>query len=215
MTELAVNQMSLGGMDYTIESVVRSKQNGPLIAAAAALWIKDDDVVMDVTYGRGRFWTVYRPRTLITHDLADDGVDFRDLPESDGSVDVVVLDPPYITPSSDKSTLPDFHDRYGLTTRDERRITVPELLALYVGGFSESWRVLKTGGRLLVKCMDFVESGYNAFHPWLVREAEDIGYRTVDTFIHYSGVGATSPGMINKVQRTSRRAHSVLLVFRK
>jgi hypothetical protein len=80
----------------TVQSVVKARTNGPLIAAVAVLWIRDGDRVLDVTYGRGNFWTKFRPEHLTTHDLTLDGVDFRHLPEDDNSVDVVVFDPPYI-----------------------------------------------------------------------------------------------------------------------
>src|SRR5688572_3505485 len=83
-------------MPETVQSVVHCATNGPLLAAAAQLWIGPDDLVVDVTYGKGNFWTRYRPGRLVTHDLALDGVDFRHLPEAPGSVDVVVFDPPYI-----------------------------------------------------------------------------------------------------------------------
>jgi hypothetical protein len=87
-----------GDFTSTVESVVRCRDNGPLIAAAATLWIKPDDLVIDATYGRGKFWTCYRPERLVMHDIALDGVDFRHLPEADRSVDAVVFDPPYVAP---------------------------------------------------------------------------------------------------------------------
>lgn len=59
-----------------VMSVVKNPRNGPLIAEAARLWINPDALVMDVTYGKGNFWTHYRPSRLIAHDLILDGVDF-------------------------------------------------------------------------------------------------------------------------------------------
>lgn len=70
--------------------------NADLIAEFARLCIRPDDVVMDVTYGRGKCWKKYQhPGPFITHDLNTDGVDFRHPPEADHSVDVVVADPPH------------------------------------------------------------------------------------------------------------------------
>ena len=76
MTKLPSGQLAFS-MPETVQSVVRCPTNGPLLAAAAQLWIADDDLVVDVTYGRGMFWTHYRPGRLVAHDLALDGVDFR------------------------------------------------------------------------------------------------------------------------------------------
>src|SRR5580698_10165955 len=47
--------------DKQVLSVVRSNSNGPVVAEAARLYIDPDDVVLDVTYGRGYFWTHFRP----------------------------------------------------------------------------------------------------------------------------------------------------------
>ncbi len=210
-----------GGMPNTVESVVRSRTNGPLIAAAAALWINDEDHVLDITYGRGLFWTRYQPQHFTQHDLHGDGVDFRDLPEADESVDVVVFDPPYIAGGGRKSsTIPDFRDRYGLmdiaSDPDAISDTPGELKDLIRGGLVEAVRVLRPKGRLWVKCADFVgggdsPNGYNAMRHWVVSEVLGLGLAQVDEFVHHSGTG---PGSW-PTQRTSRRAHSFLCVFQK
>lgn len=199
------------GLDLTgtVESVVRSQFNGPLIRAAATLWIKPDDVVVDVTYGRGKFWTDYRPVGLITHDLGADGVDFRHLPEADSSVDVVVFDPPYIAQGGrDTSTLPDFLDRYGLV---DVPATSGELLDLIAAGIVEAARVLAPQGRLLVKCMDYITGGELILgRHHVVTTALAAGLTQVDEFIHVSGTGPQPAG---RRQLHSRRAHTFLCVF--
>lgn len=195
----------------TVESVVKTQSNGKLLATVASLWIEDDDLVLDVTYGRGNFWTVYRPQFLTAHDLAVDGVDFRLLPEADESVDVVVFDPPYIAQGGrDTSTLPDFLDAFGL---DDCPKSVAELERLIQKGIREARRVLKPGGRLLMKCMDYINGGrYVKGRHFVVGWAEVLGLEQVDEFIHYSGTG---PQPARDVQLHSRRAHSILCVFQK
>lgn len=194
----------------TVESVVRCRNNGPLIAAAAQLWIKDTDLVVDATYGRGRFWTYYQPAMLIKHDLeVGDGIDFRALPEADQSVDVLVLDPPYIAQGGrDTSTIPDFMDRYGLRSCPTNRA---ELELMIADGIREAHRVLHPGGRLMVKCMDYISGGrYVTGHHHVVSTALRVGFKQVDEFVHHSGLGPQPPG---RRQIHSRRAHSFLCVF--
>lgn len=201
-------------MDVTqaVESVVKSRENGPLIAAAAVLWIEDDDLVVDVTYGEGNFWTKYEPVNLVKHDLYKvDGVDFRALPEADSSVDVVVFDPPYIAQGGrETSTIPAFLDRYGLEGVPK---TTAELFELIEAGMTEAARVLQPGGRLVVKCMDYINGGrYVQGRHHVVCTAERLELEQVDEFIHFSGTGPQPP---RPRQFHSRRSHSFLCVFKK
>lgn len=196
-------------MPGAIQSVVECRENGPLLAIAAQLWIKPGELVMDVTYGQGNFWTCYRPTRLITHDLALDGVDFRQLPEADGTVDVVIFDPPYIAQGGrDTSTIQQFLGRYGLVDVPK---TAAELKLFIAAGMKESTRVLAPKGRLMVKCMDYVNSGRLVLgRHHVVATALDLGLEQVDEFVHYSGLGPQPPG---RSQVHSRRAHSFLCVF--
>jgi hypothetical protein len=216
-------QLSMA-MPETVQSVVRCQENGPLIAAAAQLWIEDDDLVVDMTYGRGLFWTKCHPARLVGHDLITDGVDFRQLPEADGTVDVAVFDPPYISPGGrGTSTLDgrngsggDFNGRYGLTDTPTSPAKLAELIA---HGIREANRVLAPQGRLMVKCMDYVSSGglFLGRHH-VVTTALGLGMRQVDEFVHHSGTGpqpTENPDGSPRRQVHSRRAHSFLCVFQK
>jgi hypothetical protein len=172
-----------------VPSVVRGS-NGKLIATVARLGYVGgrDDVVLDVTYGRGLWWTVYRPANLVAHDIALDGVDFRHLPEADASAAIVCFDPPYITTGNRAtSTVGDLYDRYGLGATNGWRAG-RELIA---DGLAECARVVTPGGFVLAKCQDYVESGtkrWNSF--WLVATAETLGLDPHDRVIHHSGPGA-------------------------
>jgi len=205
----------------TVESVVRCQTNGPLLAAAATLWIKPDDHVIDVTYGRGNFWTHYRPRHFVAHDLHTiDHVDFRQLPEADQSVDVVVFDPPYISMGGrDTSTIGqngggDLVAAFGLYDAPKSPAELAELIA---AGIKEALRVLKPKGRLFVKCMDYVSSGglFLGRHH-VVTTALSLGFRQADEFVHHSGTGpqpTVNPDGTPRKQYHARRAHSYLCIF--
>ncbi len=210
----ATTQQQFWSWPNTVESVVSSRTNGPLIATAAVLWIHDTDEVLDTTYGRGNFWTHYRPADLTCHDLAIDGVDFRALPEDDESCDVVVFDPPYIVRGGvASSTRPEFFERFGLGIEDVA--TLAGLKNLMADGMAECVRVLRSEGRLFVKCMDLISSGkYQQMRHFVVETAHQLELEQVDEFVHYSGTGPGNKRPVNE-QQHSRRAHSFLCVFRK
>jgi hypothetical protein len=204
----------MSGDSAPVSSVIRGS-NGVLIAAVARLGYLGgpDDTVLDMTYGRGLWWTRYRPTWLI----AGAG-DFRDRPEVDKSVPIVCFDPPYIsTGSRDTSSVDEFYARYGLGDFKGWRA----IRALIDAGLAECARVLAPGGYGLVKCMDYVESGHkiwNTFH--VVAETENLGLRLVDRFIHiHTGKGGPQT-MTNldgspREQKHAREVSSMLLVFTK
>jgi hypothetical protein len=197
-------------------STVIEGTNGVLIAEVKRLGYIVEPV-LDVTYGRGGFWTRYRPELFWDHDLhTRDGVSFLDLPEDDESFPTVVFDPPYIsTGNRETSSVDDLYDRFGLGELKGWR----QIRALIDGGLAECARVLAPRGYLLVKCMDYTESGkkvWNTFHVY--DQAEQLGLRMVDRFHHLTGGG---PQPLNNLdgtpreQKTAREVTSMLLVFTK
>lgn len=201
-----------------VSTVIRGT-NGVLIAEVARLGYLGvpDSYVLDVTYGEGNWWTVYRPNDLVGHDLYKvDGVDFRALPERDESCMFICYDPPYIsTGNRDTSSTDDLYDRYGLGTAKGWR-AVRQVID---DGLTECARVLAPRGYLLVKCMDYVESGrkvWNGFHVY--NTGEQLGLRLVDRFIHLSGGGPqplTNLDGSPREQKHAREVSSLLLVFTK
>lgn len=198
-------------MDYgAVPSVVRGS-NGVLIATVARLGYLDGHTVLDVTYGRGLWWTRYQPQCLI----AGAG-DFRLRPEVDDAVPVVCFDPPYISTGNRKtSSVDDLYDRYGLGDLKGWQA----VRALIDDGLAECARVLAPGGHLLVKCMDYVESGHkrwNTFH--VAAEGERLGLELVDRFHHVTGGGpqvTTNLDGSPREQKHAREVASMLLVFTK
>lgn len=184
--------------------------NADLIAAVAPLYL-EGNTVADVTYGRGKWWDRYRPDGLIAHDLALDGVDFRALPETDRSVDVVCFDPPYIPQGGyDTSTARTFADNFGLQPRSRA-----ELWQLIDAGLGECARVARRW--VIVKCCDFVNGGnFWLGHLRIIRMAE--GHGLTDSFgephdliVHHTGPGPGGHNIFTPLR--ARRHHSYLLVF--
>jgi hypothetical protein len=193
-----------------------------LIATVARLGYlgAPDSSVLDVTYGRGSFWTRYRPTGLLTNDMhtrhVDMRADFREMPLRDISVPVITFDPPYIsTGNRETSSVDDLYDRFGLGNLNGWR-AIRRQIDL---GLGECARVLAPRGHLLVKCMDYVESGrkvWNTFH--VHGEAERLGLRMVDRFHHLTGGGPQPMDNLDgspREQRTAREVTSMLLVFTK
>lgn len=187
---------------------VLSGSNGDLIKAVAPLYFAGRSV-LDVTYGEGAWWTRYRPEDFTCHDLdptKGDGVDFRCLPEPDGSVDVVCFDPPYLPQGGyETSTVRKFADAYGLAPRSRS-----ELRELHRAGLAECARVARQ--LVVVKANDFVNGGgFRLGHLEMIKSAEAVGLKVHDLIIHHTGSG---PGghTTFKVLR-ARRHHSYLIVF--
>lgn len=207
------------GMERPVGKIVPSVITGPnaeLIRSVAPLYLNGS--VLDVTYGGGKWWELYRPDPFTFHDLALDGVDFRTLPHADREFDTVAYDPPY-TESGGESTgsvaAANFQSRYGIGVRNiaYQRGRVDNLI---LDGLTEVCRVASQF--VLVKCMEYAQGPSNGngkdFHdvPTMVTNAAAaVGWTKHDQIVHYTGTG---PGGHNifTVKR-ARRAHSYLLVF--
>lgn len=225
-------------MTEPVRSAYCGVDNGVLIAKIAPLYLVGARCVVDVTFGNGGFWTHYRPENLICHDLVTvmefsngsgvlSGVDWRKLPEADGSVDRFVFDPPYVAPGGRATSGPKFdqmRDAYGMhsTEKDPAAQWAKILL-----GCEEAWRVLEPGGLLLFKVMDYVSSGRMQWATrWAWKDIETIGRRETKSGRHLAGfrmvdeivlVQTGHTGMQPKGRRQvhARASHSSLLVFRK
>lgn len=199
---------------------VQTGNNADLIAKMAPLYLTGS--VLDVTYGKGKWWDRFTPEPFTYHDLHTvDGIDFRDLPHDDDSFDAVCFDPPYIisgSPSTDRLCA-EFQDRFGIGTQNlaaARNTASGEVRfqVLLAAGLAECVRVARR--YVLVKCMEFAQGNHakTDFHdiPFLMTKwALDLGCVKHDQIVHNAGTG---PGghNITTIKR-ARRAHSYLLVF--
>lgn len=198
-----------------VPSVIRGT-NGALLAAVARLGYcgGPGDAVLDVTPGREKWWTRYRPPGLVTRP----GVDFTNLPDPDNTFPVIAFDPPYIsTGNRATSSIDDFYNRYGLGDHKGWQ-AIRDLICI---GVAECARVLKPDGYLLVKCMDYVESGHKRWNTFYVATyAVALNLDLVDRFHHIStGKGGPQP-LTNldgspREQKTAREVSSMLLVLTK
>lgn len=184
------------------------KTNAELIRDVASLYLDPTMEAVDLTYGRGNWWTKWKPNNLVMHDkYTGDGVDFCNLPEADGTYDLVAYDAPYKLNGTPE--LGDFDDRYGT----DKRLTWQEKHRKIRRGMVEGARVLRKGGIMLFKCQDQVCSGAIR---WQTDEftvcAARVGLKKIDRFDMTGGGRKQPPG------RRQVHAHgrpSTLIVFQK
>lgn len=178
--------------------------------------------VADVTWGKGVFWQKVAPNryNVLATDL-EMGVDCRDLPYEDESIDCVVLDPPYMeglfrredSHLAGGGSHSAFRANY---SNGKATVGGPKWHAavtdLYFKAGAEAWRVLCTEGVLIVKCQDEVSANRQWLtHVEIINEYERLGFYTKDLFV----VTRTNRPVVARLKKQvhARKNHSYFLVF--
>lgn len=197
--------------------------NAALFSQILRLYTPPRSRIADVTWGKGAFWRDIPDDTYEIH--ATDiqmGVDCRDLPYDDGSLDALILDPPYMeglfrTQTSEMAGTGShsaFRERYS-----DSNATVASggpkwhdaVLDLYFKAADEALRVLRNYGVFIVKCQDEVSANRQRLtHIELINEwAAD--FYCKDLFVV---TRSNRPGIVRvKKQEHARKNHSYFLVF--
>lgn len=190
--------------------------NARLMEAVAKLWIKPDDRVLDTTYGKGSFWKRYKPETLVKNDLLVGGddvhhLDFRDMyPWVDGTFDVVVFDPAYVTPGGrETSTIGQMNVAYGMDSAEANLEAQWEVIR---AGLYECQRVLKPKGILMVKCMNYISSSrYWNYHSRMIHMMTLRAMTQVDQFMLVKKSGGPQPKNRTRKCKVCRGAGEVVV----
>jgi len=191
--------------------------NDEVFPFVLSLYVKPGSTVADVTYGKGVFWRkvpkdVYN---LLPSDLAE-GVDCRQLPYENSSIDCVVFDPPYMhTPGGTAHVNHQNYEGYYKNNQANSDKKYHEaVLDLYFTAAREAWRVLREGGVYIVKCQDEVCANQQRLtHVELINELEKDGFATQDLFVV---TRRGWPGVSRLLaQAHARKNHSYFLVFTK
>lgn len=200
-----------------IRSIGTWASNAELIADAVVPlgWIGDHHTVLDCTYGKGRFWTKYRPPLLVGVDLNPlkahtVQADNRRLPFPDHCFDVVVFDPDYKL--SGTPQLGEFDEAYGINVAK----TTEERMEGITSGALEAARVCRK--HLLIKCQDQVVSGEVVWqtivlHTLLTNLPLEKGEKPMRLAERFEYPTRGIPQSKDRVQRHARHDHSQLLVF--
>ncbi len=184
--------------------------------------------IADVTWGRGVFWknVPKHQYEVLGTDIAM-GVDCRKLPYDPGSLDCVVLDPPYMegfyrkhdshkAGSGSHSGLAQAYSNGDEVNSDTENTGTKKWHAavtdMYFKASIEAYRVLKRKGVLIVKCQDEVSAGKQWLtHVEIINELEKMGFYSKDLFI----VMRTNKPAVSRLikQVHARKNHSYFLVF--
>jgi hypothetical protein len=221
-------------MPYSVTTVVGT--NGDLIAEVAKVprYNVDGKTVADVTFGKGNFWSkmdttrftllgsdLHLAPTLLTAACAaqasfwpDQGpvlreADFCALPYASGSIQVMIVDPPYRHTPGEKQAMNALYRNHqtaqGMYHRDILR-------DFYCPAIQEAARVLTPGGFLWAKGMDEIESGRQCWsHAEVRRAAERCGFTAEDLYILVT-YGAVPP---THRQIHARKNSSWLWIFQR
>lgn len=195
-----------------IMAIGERRNNAELMADCAALGYLDGEV-LDLTYGKGRFWTRHKPNLLYTNDLdpdtnADHHEDFTNTPWRSDRFDTVVFDPPYKLNGTGGSHASD--QGYGVAGPYK---SPEDKMILIYKGCREGLRLARRF--LLVKCQDQVVSGAVRWQTHEVTQAVhemnlNGKYANLVDKLHVQGYRAQPPG---RRQVHARRDYSTLLVF--
>lgn len=200
--------------DAPVMAIIEGDNTDVIEACHRLGYINDHDYVLDPTYGKGRWWTKWRPAVerFNTSDIDPERslpgpIDFRDMPYDDSSFDVVAFDPPYKLNGTGGSHASD--EAYGVAgaythwTAKHRLIT---------DGMTECARVLRPGGRLLLKCQDQVSSGQVRWQTFeFAGHAATLNLTLID-MLHLVSYRAQPDG---RRQLHARRNYSTMMIFAK
>lgn len=202
--------------------------NADVFPDILALHVPKGAKIADVTYGKGVFWRNVSPSDyeLLPTDIAM-GVDCRELPYESGSIDCVVLDPPYMEgfyrkqngQKAGSGTHSAFRSAYsnGNEVNQDKINTGTKkwhgaVTEMYFSASHEAYRVLRKKGILIVKCQDEVSAGKQWLtHVEIINELEKMGFYTKDLFV----VVRTNRPSVSRLKRQvhARKNHSYFLVF--
>lgn len=207
--------------------------NSNVFPKVLQLHVEEGAKIADVTYGKGVFWEnipegryeVYRtdidPKK--SPDSPDgEGVDCRDLPYNDDSLDVVVLDPPYAegyyrrneSHLAGNGSHSKFRSNY---SNGEAYDGAPKyhkaVLAVYFDAGREAKRVLRDDGVFIVKVGDEVSSNTQELtHIQITNFYEQkLQFYTKDLFVVERHGTPTTPGVNKQVH--ARKNHSFFMVY--
>lgn len=187
------------------------------------LHVPEGSTIADVTWGKGVFWKrVPKDAYKVLGTDIQKGVDCRKLPYDDGSIDCVVLDPPYMEglfrKESHHMAGSGSHKAFRANYSNSQATTEPgpkyhaAVTDLYYKAGAEAKRVLRANGTLIVKCQDEVSANrQNLTHVEIINHYEGLGYYCKDLFVVIRNNMPVVSRILKQVH--ARKRHSYFLIF--
>ncbi len=196
--------------------------NADVFPKILQLHVPEGATIADVTFGLGVFWrNVPENKYRVYGTDLKTGVDFRNLPYENQSIDCIVLDPPYMEGLLRKSSealagqgvYVSFRNAYSNGKGSDNQPKWHDaVLDLYYQAGEEVNRVLKKGGVFIVKCQDEVSANVQRLtHVELIKHFENIGFYTKDLFVIVRSNRASVSRIFKQIH--ARKNHSYFLVF--
>jgi len=169
-------------------------------------------IELDPMFNKGMFYKkgiVDKPKYMFDIEPQVEGVqkgDATNLPLDDSSINLMVLDPPFLF---------GIHGKTEQNVCSKRYTIIPsfdELKKLYIGIIKESSRVLKKGGILIFKCQDYTDSKTTMTHCFVYQWALENGFYAKDLCLLVKTNKIFNP---NTTQRHFRKVHSYFWIFKK
>ena len=199
-----------------IKSVSESQEE--ILNSIKALYFNGKEYECDITYGNGAFWKhIKAPKMKYDITPLKPGVikaDSTNLPISNGVLNNVVYDPPFITYVKAGR----LHNSI-MSKRFGGYYSYDDLQKNYTETLVEVNRVLKRKGLLVFKCQDLIHNHkMHSTHVNIICWADYFGFNLVDLFIlmakHRMPV-LTKMNSNNWTQKHARIFHSYFLVLEK
>lgn len=199
--------------------------NADIFPDILKLHVPTGSTVADVTYGKGVFWRDVNGDDyhVIASDIATK-VDCRCLPYDDGTIDCVVLDPPYmegfyrdqedsLAGGGNYQAFRNYYSDGGKAPSGSAKYHAA-VLDMYLAAGKEASRVLCQRGVAIIKCQDEVSANQQWLtHVEIINAYSSNGFYTRDLFVV---VRSNRPAVSRIVkQRHARKNHSYFLVFEK
>lgn len=205
------------------------------------LYVSPGADIADVTFGFGVFWNkvdmtqynihasdLYLKKESLKrypHLTITEGTDCKELPYENNSMDVVVLDPPYMEGFYRRErehiggtgTHSSFRRAYSSGIGEEKNSAAKyhdAVVDTYVKASQEAIRVLKEKGLLIVKCQDEVSANKQRLtHVEIITSCEQMGFYVEDLFI----VVRNNKPVVSRLKKQihARKNHSYFIVMRK
>jgi len=197
--------------------------NAELFPQILSLHVPEGSLIADVTFGTGVFWknVDLEKYHILPSDIAT-GIDCRNLPYDDESLDALIFDPPYMEGllrnnkehKAGSGSHANFRKYY--SNGDETNNSGPKWHAavtdLYFKAGKEALRVLKDKGVMIVKCQDEVSANRQWLtHVEIINHYQNLGFYTKDLFV----VVRSNKAVIARLRKQvhARKNHSYFLVF--